>query len=72
MSKLVIRLLMANDRLHSSSNNDISILEKQLAVTCGPDAKSNAYAQTGSHDGGHGDGDDLVGVEYAGESRERG
>lgn len=36
MSKLVIRLLMANDRLHSSSSNDISIREKQLASPCAP------------------------------------
>ena len=37
-----------------------------------PDAEMNDYEQKGSHDGGGGDDDNHVGVEYAGESQERG
>jgi hypothetical protein len=52
LSELLICLPMVHDRIHSSSSNDISI----LAAIFGPDAKRNAYAQTGSHDLGGGDG----------------
>jgi len=72
MSKLSIRLLMANDRLHSSLRNDSSIREKQLAAICWLAPKRNAYVQTGPHNGGRGDGDDLVVVVYHGESCGRG
>ena len=73
MLKLSILLPMANDELHSSLSDDISIQEKQLTAICWYDARRKPYAQTVSHDGdGGGDDDDLVGVEYAGESSERG
>src|SRR5205085_3584620 len=70
-----IRLLMANDRLHSSLRDDTSTLamERTSWERIDPmEVGRNGYAQTGSHDGGRGSDGDRVGLQYASESCERG